>query len=241
MKLAPIPHPLNITPKEAICIQRRLAGAVRHVKPKKKIRTVAGVDVAFSRDDKKCFAAVVVWDITLKTIIETQTASKEINFPYVPGLLTFREAPAVLAALKKLKHTPDAIMYDGHGIAHPRRFGIAAHLGVLVGLPTIGCAKSRLVGEYRQPGPRRGSRTLLKDKGETIGVVLRTRDNVKPVFVSVGHKIDLETAVDTVLACSIGYRLPEPTRLADQWTKKQMPGASQTQRLPKPPASGSSP
>lgn len=143
-------------------------------------------------------------------------AVRPLVFPYIPGLLSFREAPAVLAALRRLRHEPDAIMCDAHGYAHPRRFGLACHVGVICGLPTVGCAKSRLVGAHRAPGRRRGSRTRLRHDGEVIGMVLRTQDAVRPVFVSVGHLVDLDSAARLVLACAVSYRLPEPTRLADR-------------------------
>jgi len=147
--------------------------------------------------------------------MEKRLATVPLRFTYVPGLLTFREGPAILAALRKLRNRPDALICDGQGIAHPRRCGIATHIGILVDLPAVGCAKSRLLGTYREPGPRRGDRSPITDKGEIVGTVLRTRDNVKPVLVSVGHNIDLVTAERLILACGAGYRLPEPTRLAD--------------------------
>lgn len=215
MKISQIPHKWNVTCKQAIAIQKELASKVKILKPKNEIRYVAGVDMAISKVENKCVAAVVLWDKDKNEIVEKHTAIKDLKFPYVPGLLSFREAPAVLAALKKLKKVPDAIICDGHGLAHPRRLGIACHIGIIVNLPTIGCAKSRLTGDYREPGTKRGNKTLLKDKSEVIGTILRTRDSVKPVFVSVGHKIDLDTAVKVVLDCGIGYRLPEPTRQAD--------------------------
>jgi deoxyribonuclease V len=141
---------------------------------------------------------------------------RKLTFPYVPGLLSFREAPAVLAALGKLGNRPDTIMCDAHGLAHPRRFGLACHVGVICGVPTIGCAKSRLIGTHCEPGPGRGSRSPLRHEGEVIAAILRTRTAVKPVFVSVGHLCDLETAISLVLACAVHFRLPEPTRLADR-------------------------
>lgn len=137
-------------------------------------------------------------------------------FPYIPGLLTFREAPAIIAALRNLKHSPDILLCDGQGIAHPRRLGIACHLGLLVDMPAIGCAKSRLIGHYQEPALEKGARTPLLIGQEQVGSVVRTRENVKPVFVSIGHKIDLPTAEQIVLTCATRYRLPEPTRLADQ-------------------------
>jgi deoxyribonuclease V len=140
--------------------------------------------------------------------------TERVEFPYVPGLLTFREAPLILAAFEKLTVTPDLVMVDGQGIAHPRRIGLAAHLGLCLGIPAIGCAKSRLIGEYAEPENESGSYTELSDKGEVIGAVVRTKAGVKPVYVSIGHMIDLPSAIDRVLDCCRGYRLPEPTRLA---------------------------
>jgi deoxyribonuclease V len=177
---------------------------------------VAGADAAFPKGGKQCVAAVVLWDLEQRAVLEEHVAVRNLMFPYVPGLLSFREAPAVLAALRKLRRTPDCLMLDGHGYAHPRRFGIACHVGVICGRPTIGCAKSRLTGFHDEPGLARGSRTPLVGGAVTLGTVLRTRDAVKPVFVSVGHKVDLETAEKVVLDCAVRYRLPEPTRLADR-------------------------
>jgi deoxyribonuclease V len=147
-------------------------------------------------------------------IVEIGSAEDSIIFPYVPGLLTFREAPLILAAFEKLTVTPDFVMVDGQGIAHPRRIGLASHLGLCLGIPAIGCAKSRLIGEYAEPGNEAGSYTELLDNSEVIGAVVRTKAGVKPVYVSIGHMIDLPSAVSLVLKCCRGYRLPEPTRLA---------------------------
>jgi len=216
MRLPPAPHAWTVTPGEAIRIQRRLASRIRVERPDGPLRRIAGVDAAFPRHARHCLAAVVLWDLELRTVIEAHTARAQLRFPYVPGLLSFREAPAVLAALRKLRQRPDAVMCDAHGLAHPRRFGLACHVGLLTGLPTLGCAKSRLVGEHRMPGRRRGSRRPLRHRGEIVGAVLRTRDDIRPVYVSVGHRIDLDTAVRLVLASTAGYRLPEPTRLADK-------------------------
>lgn len=179
------------------------------------VRFVAGVDAAFSRDGTRCVAAAVLWDADAHEVAEERVAERRLRFPYVPGLLSFREAPAVLAALRKLRRAPDAIVCDAHGLAHPRRFGLACHVGVLCDIPTVGCAKSRLVGEHGEPAALRGSRRAVRDGGETVGSVLRTRDGVRPVYVSVGHRIDLTSAERLVLRCTTGYRLPEPTRLAD--------------------------
>lgn len=216
MKIPRAPHRWNVTPREAVAIQQRLAATVRQAPPRKRIRYVAGVDAAFSRDGTRCFAAAVLWDARDRIVLEEHVAERPLTFPYVPGLLSFREAPAVMAALRKLRREPDAIMCDAQGYAHPRRFGLACHVGVICDRPTLGCAKSVLVGEYREPAARRGSRAALRDRGERIGMVLRTRTGVRPVFVSVGHLIDLATAERLVLECAVRYRLPEPTRLADR-------------------------
>jgi deoxyribonuclease V len=215
VKIPPAPHSWNLTPKQAVEVQRRLARRVSRTAPRRRIRSIAGVDCAFSPDGERCLAAAVVWRAD-EGVLEERIASRPLRFPYVPGLLSFREAPAVLAALRLLRSEPDALMVDGHGLAHPRRFGIACHLGVLSGLPSVGVAKSRLCGEHREPGARRGSRAALVHDGERIASVLRTRDAVRPVYVSIGHRVDLETAERWVLHASGGYRLPEPTRLADR-------------------------
>lgn len=216
MRIPPVPHRWAVTPKQAVDIQQRLAATVRSRPPKNGIRLVAGVDAAFSRDGTRCIAAAVVWDVDEGSALEQRLAIRPLRFPYVPGLLSFREAPAIIDALRKLRCEPDAIMCDAHGLAHPRRFGLACHIGVLCRRPTIGCAKSVLIGEFTVPKPERGSRTALRDRGERIGTVLRTRSGVKPVFVSVGHRVNLRTAERIVLACATGYRLPEPTRRADR-------------------------
>jgi deoxyribonuclease V len=161
-------------------------------------------------------AAVVVLNYPGLEIVEVQTVTGRVTFPYVPGLLSFREIPLIIPAFEKISNTPDLVLMDGQGFAHPRRIGIACHLGLFLGIPTIGCAKSRLIGEYQEPRLKRGNWSELTDNGEVIGAVLRTKDNVKPVYVSTGHMIDLKSAVHWVGACCRGYRLPEPTRLAHQ-------------------------
>ncbi len=178
------------------------------------------MDCAFSKNAEKICAAAVGLKYSDFELIETQTAVAQTAFPYIPGLLSFREAPVCIKAVEKLKTTPDIFIIDGQGIAHPRRLGLAAHLGLIFGKPTIGCAKSKLTGSFENPGPQKGSYSLLKDKNETIGAVLRTRANVKPVFVSVGNKCTLDDAIEITLACAIKYRLPEPTRLAHQAVTK---------------------
>jgi deoxyribonuclease V len=198
---------------------------------KKRPGIIAGLDCAFSRDGKRIFASAVIIDLSDFSIIETATASRTLDFPYIPGLLSFREAPVCIDAIEKLKTTPDAFIIDGQGIAHPRRLGIASHIGLLVDKPTIGCAKSRLIGTFKEPGNKKGSFSPLMDVArpswpclhglqardtEIIGAVLRTRTNIKPVFVSVGHKFTLDDAISVVLQSTTKYRLPEPSRLAHQ-------------------------
>jgi len=209
-------HAWDLTPREAIAVQRELAPRVVVCRPRGEFRLVAGVDAAFSADGKRCVAGVVLWDVRARREIESHTATRPLVFPYIPGLLSFREAPAIMAALGRLRREPDVIMCDGQGLAHPRRLGIACHVGLLADLPSVGCAKSRLVGVHRTPGPRRGSTVRLADGEEIVGCVLRTRDNVKPLYVSVGHRLDLEAARGLVLRCGGGFRLPEPTRRADR-------------------------
>jgi deoxyribonuclease V len=209
-------HNWDLTYSQAISLQKELAGRVEHKKIKAKPKTIAGLDCAFSKDGKEIIAAIVVLRFGDFELIEIQNAIQNVNFPYIPGLLSFREAPVCIAAAKKLKTIPGIFMIDGQGIAHPRRLGIAAHLGLFFNKPTIGCAKSRLIGEFREPALKKGSFSQLTDKEEIIGSVVRTRTNVKPVFISVGNKCMLEDAIEITLACAIKYRIPEPTRLAHQ-------------------------
>ncbi len=202
---------------ELIALQRRLAAQVS--KPSKSIqapRTVAGIDVAFPEKGRITRAAAVLLSFPALQVIDQATAELPTTLPYIPGLLSFRELPAVLAALENLNQQPDLVLCDGQGLAHPRRFGIACHLGVTTGLTTIGVGKSRLCGQFDEPGSERGASRPLLDGGEIIGKVLRTRTRVKPVFVSIGHRIGLDQAVDLVLNCSSRYRLPEPIRQADR-------------------------
>jgi deoxyribonuclease V len=224
VKIPRPPHAWNLSPARAAEVQRRLSTRVRVEAPRGPLRRVAGVDCAYAEArwrqpapmGSDCIAAAVVWDVASGRVVEQRIARRPLHFPYVPGLLSFRELPAMLAALRALKTPVDAVLTDGHGLAHPRRFGIGCHLGVLCDLPTAGVAKSVLVGEYEEPGVRRGARRALYDDDERIGTALRTRDATKPVFVSIGHRIDLPSAERLVLACGAGYRLPEPTRLADR-------------------------
>ncbi len=178
------------------------------------VRCVAGVDVGFEKDGAVTRAAVVVLSFPELKLVEHAIARLPTRFPYVPGYLSFREIPAVLAALKQLKTKPDLLLCDGQGLAHPRRFGLACHLGLLANIPSIGVAKSRLIGTHGTLPQKKGSWVPLTDDAEIIGAVLRTRTGVKPVYVSVGHRISLETAIDYVLRCTTKYRLPETTRAA---------------------------
>ncbi|MDE0201797.1 MAG: deoxyribonuclease V [Rhodospirillaceae bacterium] len=227
-------HAWDLSPKEAIALQKALAGSVVRSDRfgpggRRAIRRVAGVDAAFADGGRVIRAAAVMLDFpglvqTGDALIERPTA-----FPYVPGLLSFREVPALLEALGQLPQMPDLILCDGHGYAHPRRFGLACHLGLWLDVPTIGVAKSRLTGAHDEPGSARGDVAwLLADggarPGERIGAVLRTREKVKPVYVSAGHRVSLRTAVALTLACATRYRLPEPTRLADKLSKAHRAG-----------------
>lgn len=178
------------------------------------VRLVAGADMAFSPDGTRCLAGVVVYDLETQDVVDQTLAWRDVRFPYVPGLLSFREAPAVLAAVRKLKTEPDLFMFDAQGLAHPRRMGLAAHAGLLIDRPAIGCAKSRLCGEHADPPATPGRYAPLSHHAEVIGAVLRTRRDVKPVFVSIGHRVTLDDAVRLVMQCVTRYRLPEPTRLA---------------------------
>ena len=214
-------HLWDVSPVEAMEIQNRLRRQLILDQAPAEIRTIAGVDVSNEIGSNRLFASVVVLDLAHPQpkgfpILEVATADLEIDFPYIPGLLSFREIPVVLKAWGKLKTRPHCLMADGQGIAHPRRIGIASHLGLITDLPSIGCGKTRLIGAHREPGPLRGDRAPLIDRGEAIGAVLRTRDHVAPVFISPGHRMTIDRAVEIVLASQIRYRLPEPTRMAHQ-------------------------
>jgi deoxyribonuclease V len=207
-------HRWNVTPEEAVEIQNQLRMQLDLQSEPQRIETVAGVDVSYDKGSDWLFAAIVVLRLPELQLIASASATATVPFPYIPGLLSFRECPAVLQAWEQLAVTPDCIICDGQGIAHPRRLGIASHLGLWLDIPTIGCAKSLLVGAYREPGAKRGSMAPLLHRKEQVGVILRTKDNISPVFVSPGHKITLSKAVEIVLACCTKYRLPEPTRRA---------------------------
>jgi deoxyribonuclease V len=211
---AALSHPWKVSVEEARRIQLELAARVVTEDAFGQVHTVAGVDVGFEGGNRIARAAVAVLSFPDLELIEHAIVRRPVDFPYVPGYLSFREIPAALEALERLDRQPDLILCDGQGRAHPRRFGLASHLGLCLDRPTIGVAKSRLIGEYREPGYRRGSHTPLRDDGEVIGAVLRTRTRVKPLFVSIGHRISLASAVDYTLRCCTRYKLPETTRWA---------------------------
>jgi deoxyribonuclease V len=218
-KKAPL-HSWDLGTAQARDLQLKLAAQVDSSRSLGPYGTVAGADVSYNLRGRWLYAAVVVVRADTLEVMDRSGVVCEVGFPYVPGLLSFRETPAVLEAFAGLKVRPDVFLCDGQGLAHPRRMGLASHLGLWLGIPTIGCAKSRLVGEYDEPGPERGAWTPLLDKGETIGAVLRTRARVKPLFVSSGHMCDLASAIAVVLATTRVYRLPVPSRLAHQYVNE---------------------
>jgi deoxyribonuclease V len=207
-------HPWDLPPREAVQLQHELRGRVVVEDRLGAVRHVAGVDVGFEQENRITRAAVAVLAFPSLELRDHAVARQPTRFPYVPGLLSFREIPAVLAALERLTIIPELLLCDGQGIAHPRRFGIASHLGVLLDLPTIGVAKKRLTGEHGPVPVGRGEWTVLRDGEEIIGAVLRTRVGVKPLFVSPGHRVSLASAVEWTMACTTRYRLPETTRHA---------------------------
>ena len=213
-------HRWDVSPDEAVAIQQRLRGELAQSEPVTldQIHTVAGVDASYREVGR---AAIAVFSFPDLALLEEVTATRAAPFPYIPGLLAFREGPVALAAYERLTIQPDLLIFDAHGYAHPRRMGLASHLGVYLNRPSIGCAKSRLTGKYEEPGPEPGAWSPLVSRGEEIGRVVRTKARTKPIFVSVGYRITLPLAVEVVLQCVRGYRLPEPTRIADKLTKQQ--------------------
>ena len=209
----------NLTPREAMRLQESLREHVELQDRFGEIRFVAGADMAFDPETEVAFAGVIVYGFPGFEEVERRMARRQLRFPYIPGLLSFRESPVLLAAFARLRTEPDLILIDGQGRAHPRRFGIACHIGILLDKPTIGCAKSRLVGEHQEPGKKAGSTTPLMLEGERIGVVLRTRDNVRPIYVTTGHRVSLDSAVGLVKQCVDGFRIPKPTREADHYVR----------------------
>jgi deoxyribonuclease V len=213
-------HNWNLSYSDAAELQKDLADKLKFTAITAAPKLIAGLDCSIDRKNERIFAAAVVLKLPNLEIVETATTSKKLTFPYIPGLLSFREAPVCIAAVEKLETNPDVFLIDGQGIAHPRRLGLAAHLGLFFDKPTIGCAKSRLIGTFDEPPLEKGSHTSLKDKDQIVGAVLRTRANVKPLFISVGHKCTLDDAIAITLACTTRYRLPEPTRMGHQLVGK---------------------
>lgn len=207
-------HGWQVSTAQALEIQARLAAQVSRNSEVVAPRFIAGVDISAEKSRGMAQGAVVVLQYPELRPVETKVIAGNLDFPYIPGLLSFRESPLTLAACEQLGITPDLVLVDGQGVAHPRRFGLASHLGLCLNLPTIGCAKSLLCGTHKTPGAEPGSYADVVDRGEIIGVALRTKLGVKPIYVSIGHKVDLKTAISWVMKCCRGYRLPEPTRLA---------------------------
>lgn len=211
-------HPWRVSYRQAVDIQNTLRRRLVTAPLPKRPRLVAGADVAYSRRTQRVYAAVVVVELPSFETVETVGVARRATFPYIPGLLSFREIPPLVKAFEGLKETPDVLVFDGHGLAHPRRFGLACHAGLLLDVPSLGCGKTRLVGAHGPVAARRGASPPLMLDGEQVGSVVRTRAGVKPVFVSLGHRADLASAVELVLALATRYRLPEPQRRAHQAT-----------------------
>ena len=208
-------HDWDVDYRTAVAVQEKLrVELILEDGPSRDLCLVAGADISCARGDDRVYAAVVVLDAESLEVAEAATFCGRTSFPYIPGLLSFREGPALLRAFGKLRRRPDAVLFDGQGIAHPRGFGLAAHLGLILDIPAVGCAKTRLIGSHEEPGAGRGQLSPLRHDGTVIGAVLRTKDRVKPVFVSQGHRVSLERAVEIVLRCARRYRIPEPVRQA---------------------------
>jgi deoxyribonuclease V len=221
MKLPRARHSWTLSPKQAVRLQQRLAKEIRQTPLGGPVHLVAGGDAAFTPDGGQVIAGWVVWDLRAQDVADAALVVRPVRFPYVPGLLSFREAPALIAAARKLEVEPQVFMLDGQGLAHPRRFGLACHLGLLIDRPSIGCAKSRLCGTHDMPPHTPGASAPLVHDGDLVGRVLRTRQGAKPLYISVGHKITLARAVRLTLRCCTKFRLPEPTRLAHQLVSKR--------------------
>ena len=209
-------HPWEIVPKDGIEIQKRLREQLIFDNQEFRIEKICGTDVSFEKGKSVLFSAAVIFSYPGFDVIEKQTAFCECSFPYIPGLLSFREVPALLKAFDKVKNIPDVVICDGHGIAHPRGIGLASHLGLFLDIPAIGCAKKKLYGDFTEVGNKKGDYSYLSDSNKNIGIVLRTRGNVKPVFVSQGYRIGLDFSGKIVLSCCKKYRIPEPIRRAHQ-------------------------
>ncbi len=215
-------HDWDVSTQEAIQIQHRLASSVREEPLTSPPLTIAGVDVSFRRRGYKDYAAqcgIAVLSLPDLELVDYAQWEGDVTFPYVPGLLSFREIPAVLETLERVVVRPDVFMTDGQGLAHPRRFGLACHLGVALDMPSMGAAKKKLVGEFAEPGIKRGSHEPLTHKGELVGAAVRTRAATKPIFVSIGHRITLQEAIDLTLLCAPRFKIPEPTRMAHHFSR----------------------
>jgi deoxyribonuclease V len=211
-------HLWDIKPKEALRCQERLSKNILLSPTFKNINLIAGVDASYTK--QLIIGGIAILQYPDLTLLDYDYLVREVNFPYIPGLLTFREGPVLVELFQKIKWNPDIIFFDGQGIAHPKRMGIATHMGLLLNQPTIGCAKSHLIGSYQSPGKQKGSYSLLLQKGSIIGAVLRTKNNVKPIFVSPGNGINLEKAIVITLSCTTTYRIPEPIRQAHLLVQK---------------------
>lgn len=232
MRIQPL-HSWDLTPTEAVALQRELAQQVETRTPLTRCELIAGADVSYARFSDVFYAGVVVLHTEDLAIVEMAGVVTKGNFPYVPGLLSFREAPALLEAFAKVQAEPEVVLLDGQGWAHPRRLGLACHVGLWLDRPTVGCAKSLLTGQYKQLGEQAGAVAPLSDRQEVVGMAVRTKRGTKPLFVSVGHRIDLASAVEVVLRSCRGYRVPEPTRQAHLLVNRLRTGAAgQTKRQP---------
>jgi len=209
-------HPWDVTPREAVKIQKALCGRLRLGGKlfSGRIRRVGGADISYTRGDDRFFAAVVVLEWPSLRTVEEATHAEKVSFPYVPGLLSFREGPPLIRAFEKLKRTPDVVLFDGQGIAHPRGLGLASHMGLLLNVASVGCAKTKLVGEHGEVGAAAGAYAELFFKGRTVGAVVRTKERVRPIYVSQGHRVGFMQSIRLALSCCRGYRIPEPVRQA---------------------------
>ena len=217
-------HPWNVSVKEAIRIQEVLKDKIILKKDFSKLKAIGGGDVAYSKNGNRLFGAIAVLSFPHMEVIDLATADEKITFPYMSGLLSFREGPILIKTFQRLRIKPDVMIFDGQGIAHPRRMGLASHMGLWLDLPSIGCAKTPLWGEFLNPGPLEGSFEWIGQKGKKIGAVLRTKEKVKPLFISPGHRIDLLTSIRLVLESCQGFRIPEPLRKAHQASRSMMHG-----------------
>ncbi len=212
-------HQWDLSEAGAKELQENLSPKIIKIDQLPTVKFIAGTDVSYKKDTDKIIAAIVILNAENLELVESVTVEDTVSFPYIPGLFSFREIPPLIKAFEKLKTSPDLVVCDGQGYAHPRRFGLACHLGLLMDIPSIGCAKNMMIGKYKEPDITRGSFCEIIDNEETIGRILRTQNNVKPIYISIGHKISLKTATEWILKLSPEYRLPETTRLADQLSK----------------------